>query len=313
MAKIDLITGFLGSGKTTFIKKYASRLLEEGLKIGILVNDYGAVNIDMMLLQELEGEGCELEMVAGACDAACHKRRFKSKLISMGMFGYDRVIVEPSGIFDVDEFFDVLQEDPIDRFYEIGSVIAVVDSGLESTLSEQAEYLLLSQISCSGVTVLSKTQLTDDESIHSSIEHVNRILTGNRCKEINDSSILKKDWNSFTDEDWTRIKEAGYRHSAHKKMHLEEEGSFQSLYFMNVSPSLNRATEIIKKLFHDSESGKLTGKIFRIKGFLKEEENWYELNATKETQAINHTSRGQDVFVVIGENLDQEEIEKYWR
>ena len=53
MIKIDLITGFLGSGKTTFIKKYAHHLLKQGYKIGIIENDYGAVNVDMMLLQDM--------------------------------------------------------------------------------------------------------------------------------------------------------------------------------------------------------------------------------------------------------------------
>ena len=47
MIKIDLITGFLGSGKTTFIKKYASYLLKKGMNIGILENDFGAVNVDV--------------------------------------------------------------------------------------------------------------------------------------------------------------------------------------------------------------------------------------------------------------------------
>ena len=69
MVKIDLITGFLGSGKTTFIKKYAKYLMAQGMNIGILENDFGAVNVDMMLLKDLEGDQCELEMVAGGCDA----------------------------------------------------------------------------------------------------------------------------------------------------------------------------------------------------------------------------------------------------
>ena len=56
MVKIDLITGFLGSGKTTFIKKYAKYLIDSGKNIGILENDYGAVNVDMMLLQDLMGD-----------------------------------------------------------------------------------------------------------------------------------------------------------------------------------------------------------------------------------------------------------------
>ena len=87
MVKIDLITGFLGSGKTTFIKKYADYLMRQGYNIGILENDYGAINVDMMLLQELEGEHCELEMVSGGCcqDSDAHRRRFKTKLIAMGM------------------------------------------------------------------------------------------------------------------------------------------------------------------------------------------------------------------------------------
>ena len=138
MVKVDLITGFLGSGKTTFIKKYARYLMDQGYNIGILENDFGAVNVDMMLLRELEGEQCELEMVAGGCDKDCHRRRFKTKLIAMGMYGYDRVLIEPSGIFDMDEFFDALHEEPLDRWYQIGNVIAVVDAGLDEKMSEEA-------------------------------------------------------------------------------------------------------------------------------------------------------------------------------
>ena len=75
MIKIDLITGFLGSGKTTFLKKYAAWLVSRGEKIGILENDLGPVNVDMMLLKSLEGENCELEMISGGCDRETHRRR----------------------------------------------------------------------------------------------------------------------------------------------------------------------------------------------------------------------------------------------
>lgn len=55
--QIDLITGFLGSGKTTFIKKYATYLMQQGMNIGILENDFGAVNVDAMLLQDISPAG----------------------------------------------------------------------------------------------------------------------------------------------------------------------------------------------------------------------------------------------------------------
>ena len=86
MIQIDLITGFLGSGKTTFIRRYAKYLIDQGLNIGILENDFGAVNVDALLLQDILGDNCTLEMVAGGCDADCHRRRFKTKLIAMGMW-----------------------------------------------------------------------------------------------------------------------------------------------------------------------------------------------------------------------------------
>lgn len=54
MTKIDLITGILGSGKTTFLLKYARHFIDRGENIAILENDFGAVNIDMMILQELK-------------------------------------------------------------------------------------------------------------------------------------------------------------------------------------------------------------------------------------------------------------------
>ena len=61
---------------TGHVEKYAEYLIGKGQNIGILENDFGAVNVDMMLLQDLMGDNCELEMVSGGCDADCHRRRF---------------------------------------------------------------------------------------------------------------------------------------------------------------------------------------------------------------------------------------------
>ena len=176
MIKIDLITGFLGAGKTTFIKKYASYLMKQGRKIGILENDFGAVNVDMLLLQDLEGDNCSLEMIAGGCDADCHRRRFKTKLIAMAMSGYDRVIIEPSGIYDVDEFFDALYEEPLDRFYEPGNVIALVDAGLEEDLSKEAKYLLATEVADAGCVLFSKCDEVPEKQLKATLSYLNQTL-----------------------------------------------------------------------------------------------------------------------------------------
>ena len=305
MVKIDLISGFLGSGKTTFIKKYAKYLIDNGANIGILENDYGAVNVDMMLLKDLEGEKCELEMIAGGCDADCHRRRFRTKLIAMGMCGYDRVIVEPSGIYDVDEFFDVLRDDPIDRWYEIGNVITIVDAKLEPELSEEADYLLASEAANAGSIILSRAEEATKEQIENTIEHLNRALEQVQCKRRLDREIMRKDGAELSNADYEKLLACGYVPENYRKMHIEEGETFKSLYFMNLDKTKNEIIETAEKIFADKECGK----VFRIKGFLMDDDDkWMELNATHQEMRLEPITEGQKVVIVIGENLNEQRI-----
>ncbi|MCD8015771.1 MAG: GTPase (G3E family) [Lachnospiraceae bacterium] len=344
MIKIDLITGFLGSGKTTFIRKYAEFLMKKGWNIGILENDYGAVNVDMMLLQDLEGEQCELEMVAGGCHRDCHRRRFKSKLIAMGMSGYDRVLIEPSGIYDTDEFFDVLHEEPLDQWYEIGNVIAIIDARLETGLSAETEYLLASEVANAGCVVMSKSQEASDQEIEHTIMHLNHALESVRCERRFESgdggAILVKDWNEFTDSDFERFSACGYVNESFQKMGEEDEG-FQSVYFMNIRMSEERLCLAVKQILSDG----VCGNVFRVKGFMRKAEEpdgqeadqyfsdlckndanggktekdkdtslllngsaWFQLNATRDDITLQPIPVGQEVLIVIGEHLNEEAI-----
>ena len=303
MVKIDLITGFLGSGKTTFIKKYARYLLGQGLNIGILENDFGAVNVDMMLLKDLEGDHCELEMVSGGCDADCHRRRFKTKLIAMGMCGYDRVIVEPSGIFDMDEFFDILREEPLDQWYEIGSVIAVVDAGLDCGQSEAADYLLASEAAGAGCIVLSKVKNVSAEQTEAVKAHLEQAMKKVGCRRSLFGHIIASDWEQFTEEDYQRLMNCGYEPASYRK--TDAAAAFDSLFFMNLELTAEELKERTARLFEEPGCGH----ILRVKGFVKAEGGrWLELNATRREQTLAVSPDGQKVLIVIGEQLSKETI-----
>ena len=303
MVMIDLITGFLGSGKTTFIKKYARYLLDQGLNIGILENDFGAVNVDMMLLKDLEGDHCELEMVSGGCDADCHRRRFKTKLIAMGMCGYDRVIVEPSGIFDMDEFFDILREEPLDQWYEIGSVIAVVDAGLDCGQSEAADYLLASEAAGAGCIVLSKVKNVSAEQTETVKAHFEQAMKKVGCRRSLFGHIIASDWEQFTEEDYQRLMNCGYEPASYRK--TDAAAAFDSLFFMNLELTAEELKERTARLFEEPGCGH----ILRVKGFVKAEDGrWLELNATRREQTLAVSPDGQEVLIVIGEQLSKETI-----
>ena len=309
MVKIDLITGFLGAGKTTFLKKYAEYLIAKGQNIGILENDFGAVNVDMMLLQDLMGDNCELEMVSGGCDADCHRRRFKTKLIAMGMCGYDRVIVEPSGIFDVDEFFDALREEPLDRWYEVGNVIAIVDANLEEHLSEEAEYILASEVANAGEIILSHADEVSAEQADTTVAHLNRALEQIKCPRRVDKEVLRKSTLDLNEEDFNRLISCCYQMEIYLKLDMEEKKGFESVYFMNVKMTEEQLKTTVGKLMNDRECGE----VFRVKGFLqKEDGSWIQLNATHNGITMNPIEKGQEVIIVIGEELKEQAIKKYF-
>lgn len=309
MVKIDLITGFLGAGKTTFLKKYAEYLIAKGQNIGILENDFGAVNVDMMLLQDLMGDKCELEMVSGGCDADCHRRRFKTKLIAMGMCGYDRVIVEPSGIFDVDEFFDALREEPLDRWYEVGNVIAIVDANLEEHLSEEAEYILASEVANAGEIILSHADEVSAEQADTTVAHLNRALEQIKCPRRVDKEVLRKSTLDLNEEDFNRLISCSYQMESYRKLDMEEKKGFESVYFMNVKMTEEQLKTTVGKLMNDRECGE----VFRVKGFLqKEDGSWIQLNATHNGITMNPIEKGQEVIIVIGEELKEQAIKKYF-
>ena len=325
MIKIDLITGFLGSGKTTFLIDYAKFLVGCGEKVAVVVNDHGAINVDRLLLDEALADICHLEMVIGG-DSDCRRRRLKTKLIAMGMQGYDRVLLEPSGVFDVDEFFDMLFEEPLERWYEIGNVLAIVEAGLSRDLSASGRYLLTSQVAKAGKVILSKGEEVSEEEKASLIAYINESLQLFRSTSVlSEKRIYNWKLGEVSEEDYRMLSKSGYRSGEMIHLPLDEEEAFDSLFYFHVrlkdvdsnKPKVvavkESLDETIRSLFEDPD----VGNIIRIKGFIKinpdsEVSGWLEVNATKTEVLIRPIPVGQELFIVIGENLDKERIGSYW-
>ena len=306
MVKVDLITGFLGAGKTTFLQKYAAYWAGQGCRVCVLENDFGAVNVDAMLLQDLEALGCEIETISGGCDCDTHQRRMRTKLISMAMRGFERVIVEPSGIFDVDEFFDVLRDEPLDRWYQLGNVIAIVDALLPEQLSPQAEYILASESAWAGAVLLSRCQLASPAQQHGAAAHLSRALKACKCsRKFGPEEIITKDWAGLTEEDMARIARCGYQQASCEKLHFDEHDAFTSAYFLELGLPRAQLEKNIPALFADAACGR----VLRVKGFVEENGQWYELNATAAGLTAAPIPQGQQVLIVIGEGLDKARLE----
>lgn len=298
MIEIDLVTGFLGAGKTTFIREYAEYHMSRGARVCILENDFGAVNVDMLLLNDLYEKGCGLEMLAGGCDKDTHKRRLKTKLINMRMLGYERVIVEPSGIYDTEEFFDVLKEEPVDEWYHIDNVITLVDAGLAFPLPEESEYLCAMQLGCAGEVVLGKTDVTDEEQQKRTVAYLNSVLEKKRMERRLDENLLVN--RSYKDR-FEELSTCGYRTEVPEKLWFDQKDTFETLYFMNHAMSADELKKCVEALF----AGESYGRVLRVKGFVKDVEGdgYLQLNATAKELVMEERKSAQAVLIVIGEEL----------
>ena len=304
MIPVDLITGFLGAGKTTFLLRYARALMARGLRLGVLVYDHGAVNVDLPLLGELRGEQCELETLAGGCGPDCHRRRFRTRLIAMAMSGYDRVIIEPSGVFDMDEFFDTLSEPPLDKWYEVGSVLAIVDAQLSPPASPEEEFLLASQTACAGRVLLSRTQLVPPAQTGAAIAAMRRAQNAIHAAQTPDTALVAKDWALLTPEDFSALMNSGFHLPDYVKTVAGAGTDFQSLSFLDLPLSGEELREKVETLLHDASCGR----VLRVKGFFAEGGEWFQLNATAQDYLVRPTPPTRAALTVIGATLNEDVI-----
>ncbi len=297
MARVDLVTGFLGSGKTTFIHKYAQYLINHNEKIAIIVNDFGAINVDRLLFSDLERMGVHIEVVLDS-SSSDWKRRFRTKLITLSLYHFSHVIVEPSGIFNVNDFLDVMNDEAIIDLFSIGSVIAISD--MPKFENKYEESLFVNEITSAGIIFISKLDKNDPEIVKKKIYNI--LDSYNTNKDYLNIPIIDYSWDDF---DFERLNNIGYNDLYHNSLSFDYNSIFNSIYILNSNIKKEDLLKRMKILFED----KNLGVIIRIKGFIFDDD-WYEINATHDETTINKCLNAQRVIIIIGTNLNEERIKK---
>ena len=276
MPQIDLITGFPGAGKTTFIKKYVQFLTGQGLTAAVLETDYGAVNLDMVILNDLIGDKCEVEILDGGSGVLPYSHRFHTKLSSMAVSGYDRVIVESFGFYDVDSFFDALAVGPLSQWYSPGSIVNIVDAGMEEQLSDEAQYLLVSQTASAGKIVLShcgeaqesagKEQaaghccLTSDNLSavkEGVLARLNAVLERFQSdRRITPDDIIARDRDALTQDDFALIAAAGMVPADYARIPDDMRSGHGTILYSGLELEEENVNRTIAEIFADKRCGK---------------------------------------------------------
>ena len=162
MTKIDIISGFLGAGKTTFIKK----LLEEGLvgeKTVLIENEFGEVGIDGGFLKD---SGMEIREMNSGCICCSLVGDFSVALREiLSAYKPDRIIIEPSGVGKLSDVLKAVSE--VEQSLEVSgnTALTMVDVNKCRMYMKNFGEFFNNQIAYAGVIVLSRTDIASPEKV----------------------------------------------------------------------------------------------------------------------------------------------------
>lgn len=170
--KIDIVSGFLGAGKTTIIKKLLKEEYKDE-KVVVLENEFGKVNIDGQVLKD---SGVVVKEMTAGCICCSLSSSFDDSIIEiLESFKPDRIIVEPTGIVMLSEVISGCISNKYSDLIQLNMVITVVDvKRFKLTYSYSKEFLE-NQIKATQSIILSKTEGIADEIIQETIEKLYEI------------------------------------------------------------------------------------------------------------------------------------------
>ena len=164
--KLYLITGFLGAGKTTFLKNFVHRF--DGRKLWLIINDFGKIGVDAELLQKVNAVKAEISN--GSIFCACRLDKFEEALQQAIADEPEVILVEASGLADPTGVEKVLNQPEFSEITYGGSVCLVDTPRLERVV--HTARVLPKQLRVSSLVLLNKTDLASEEQIRKARETV---------------------------------------------------------------------------------------------------------------------------------------------
>lgn len=219
MTKIDIVSGFLGAGKTTFIKRVLETVKNE--KTVLIENEFGEVGIDGGFLED---SGIEIKEMNSGCICCSLVGDFTSNLQEiLEKYEPERVIIEPSGVGKLSDVMKAVELVESKLSIEPGKSVTVVDASKCKMYAKNFGEFFNNQIQYADIIVLSRTDITDDKKQANAIEIVRQINPGAKIittplKELDNDQIfeiLEKD----TDLAKQMIEEAKNNHHEHGHHH----------------------------------------------------------------------------------------------
>ena len=231
MTKIDIISGFLGAGKTTLIKKLLKNGLN-GTRVVLIENEFGEIGIDGGFLKEA---GIEIREMNSGCICCSLVGDFGTSLKEvMDKYSPERILIEPSGVGKLSDVMraikNVTDETPD---MELNSAVAVVDCTKAKVYIKNFGEFFTNQIENAGTVMLTRTDKADDKKIEEAVEMIRELnpkatIITTPMNEISGKEILDTfEGNNDLEAELLKAvmeaESAGHHHHHHDHHHDEDD------------------------------------------------------------------------------------------
>ncbi len=167
MTKIDVVSGFLGAGKTTLIKKLLKEALD-GSKTVLIENEFGEIGIDGGFLKEA---GIEIKEMNSGCICCSLVGDFGTSLKEViDTYAPERVLIEPSGVGKLSDVLKAVEDVATEIDVQVNSAVAVVDASKCKMYIKNFGEFFINQIAHAGTIILSRTDKVTQDKLNTCVE-----------------------------------------------------------------------------------------------------------------------------------------------
>ena len=169
MTKVDVVSGFLGAGKTTLISKLLKEVFP-GQQIVLVENEFGEIGIDGGFLKEA---GIEITEINSGCICCTLKGDFQAALQQvLENYHPDRIVIEPSGVGKLSDILKAIR--PIEGI-DLDSYVTVVDAARCQVYHRNFKEFFDDQIATAACVILSRTQMVSAEKLQAAVDIIHEL------------------------------------------------------------------------------------------------------------------------------------------
>ena len=174
MTKIDIVSGFLGAGKTTLIKKLLNEALKDS-KVVLIENEFGEIGIDGGFLKDA---GIEIKEMNSGCICCSLVGDFGTSLKEvMKTYQPERILIEPSGVGKLSDVMKAVQDVIDEHEVVLNSAVAVVDASKCKMYIKNFGEFFINQIQHAGTIILSRTGNISEDKLKKAVELIREYNT----------------------------------------------------------------------------------------------------------------------------------------